>query len=210
MSVTTDTVGEGAEVLGSLADLFLLVAQYMLEGPDERLHGVLGDLEWAGTMEDAGLLSAGLEGRVLDLPGHRREWERRLRVPGDGYVPPYEQHYHRGKATVDFSAQAASERLFRRAGYSKAPYGDVQADHLGHQARFAGALMERLAACHEREDGEGAERVTTWLEGLVRDRCWWWGAFAETLAGATDCLQVRRLAGLVGRLPAAAVPPRTG
>jgi len=172
--------GGGADELRSLADLSLFLAAYFLEGPDARRHELLSDEGWCREFVEAGLLDS-VPSPVVGLDEHQRRFGELLRIPGDRFVPPFEQAYHEGKATVEFSAPAACEQLYRRAGYSRDPFSNVEPDHVGHQLRFLAGLLERRATKLEAGDVDGARVVATWVHGLINDRCWWWRGMAARL-----------------------------
>ncbi len=192
---------EGAGEARPLADLCLFLAQYFLQGPSGRLDDVLRDPAWSAGLQRAGLLREDPGGEPAGLSTHHAEFEDLLRIPGERFVPPFEQAYHAQKATVEFSAPAACERVYQHAGYDRAPFGAVQADHAGHQLRFLSALLGRLGDTQERGDEDAVLRILTWRDGFLRDRCWWWPRFAERILERHPCRQIRLAAAL---LPASA------
>jgi len=171
--------GDGGNSVRHLAGLFLFAARYFLSGPDEEIHGILGDSQWWALLRETGLANGEPRGKTVDLDWHRSAFETLFRIPGDGFVPPYEQAYHEGKATVNLSATAECAKVYQAAGYEAAPFAGVQRDHIGHHLRFLSALLEREADCLDRGEVEAAERVVTWEEGFLADRCWWWPRFVE-------------------------------
>ncbi len=203
-AVSPSRNGEGAEELRSLARLALFLATYFLEGPDEERHRILSDPEWLAAMERSGLLATRPAGRTATLAEHRRRFEALLRIPGDDFVPPFEQGYHEQKATVEFSAPGACQQVYRRAGYALEPYAAVQPDHVGHQLRFLSALLEKYADRLDEGDDHGAAVVKTWIRGFVNDRCWWWPQLADRLLEAGLPLELEGAARLLAGLEAAA------
>ena len=192
--------GDGGARSRHLAGLLLFAARYFLSGPDERLHGILGDEEWWRSLHEAGVVGPRPEGPGGDLDAHRGQYNELLRVPGSRFVPPFEQAYHEGKATVDASAPGECARVYREAGYQTAPYAGVQADHIGHQLRFVAALLEREAECADRGEETAVERVRTWQEGFLADRCWWWPRFAADVRSRAPQREVAAAADLVAGL----------
>lgn len=205
---TSSVTREGAGPSRPLADLFLFLAQYYLEGPSDRLDAVLRSAAWPEELKQAGLLDESPGGEPAGLSAHRLEFEGLLRIPGEGFVPPFEQAYHTQKATVEFSAPAACERVYQHAGYDRAPFVAVQADHVGHQLRFLSALLGRLGDAHERHDGDAVLRVLSWRDGFLRDRCWWWPRFSGKILERGPCRQVRLAAVLLPALARACPPGR--
>ena len=165
-----------------LAGLFRFVASYFLEGPNTALEDVLSDTRWRGDLIESGLLGeAEIPDRLLSKNRHSEMFLRFFRIPGDSYVPPFEQAYRKGKATVESSAVGECTEIYETAGYDRAPFKHMQSDHVGHQARFVAALLEREADCLDRSDAEATATVTTWRAGFLRDHCSWWDTFSERI-----------------------------
>ena len=176
---TTNVPGDDAAAPRHLAGLVLFAARYCLSGPDEEVHRILGNAAWWGSLEEAGLAPGQPSGSPVDLEQHRSLYQAFFWIPGNAFVPPYEQAYREGKATVDSSATAACTSIYRVAGYDAAPFDDVQRDHIGHQLRFLSALLEREADCRDQDDIGAASRVVSWEEGFLAEHCWWWPRFTE-------------------------------
>jgi TorA maturation chaperone TorD len=193
-------LGDEGEALALLAELLNLAGEYFLRGPDPRLDALVSAHEWRANLRRAGLLDDTPDGRLLDAQDHERTFATLLRVPGGDFVPPFEQAYHASDSTGTLPARLACQRVYDTAGYEKAPFGSSQADHVGHELRFLGALAEREAECSRRGDADAARRVATWRRGFVRDRCSWWREFTDRLGDSTDCLQIRIMAALVRNL----------
>jgi len=202
--------GERDAIARHLAGLFLFAGKYFLSGPDEEVHGILSDSQWWGSLEESGLVDGQPEGESVNLSRHLAAFNSVCRIPGDGFVPPFEQAYHERKATVELSAPGECAKLFRAAGYEMAPYAGVQPDHIGHQLRFLSALLEREADCVDRGEEEAAKRVRTWQEGFLADRCWWWPRFAGDIQSKSPPFELAAAAGLLVGLHAALAGERPG
>jgi hypothetical protein len=200
------TSRDGAGDARPVADLCLFLAQYYLQGPSGPLDDVLTNPAWASGLQQAGLLLEDPGGEPAGLSAHRAEFEDLLRIPGGRFIPPFEQAYHAQKATVEFSAPAACERVYQHAGYDRAPFAAVQADHVGHQLRFLSALLGRLGDAAERNDGDAVLRILTWRDGFLRDRCWWWPRLSDKLLERHPCRQIRLAAALLPALTRACHP----
>ncbi|MCP4896434.1 MAG: molecular chaperone TorD family protein [bacterium] len=175
-----------------LAGLFRFVAGYFLEGPTEASDAVLANPQWRIDLVQSGLLSEqGTDDEIAPLKEHTHQFLRVFRVPGDAFVPPFEQAYRKGKATVDDSAVGQCATVYDEAGYELEPFKHIQADHIGHQARFLAAILDREAECLEREDRDAAATVATWRTGFLLERSAWWSSLAERAGGQEVCGQVR-------------------
>jgi len=197
---------EGTGNARPLQDLFLFLAQYYLEGPSGSIDEVLQNAAWPAELKQAGLLSEDPGGETAEISAHRSQFGDLLRIPGERFIPPFEQAYHAQKATVEFSAPAACERVYQHAGYDRAPFVAVQADHVGHQLRFLSALLGRLGDALERKDRDAVLRILTWRDGFLRDRCWWWPRLSDKLLERHPCRQIRLAAALLPALTRACHP----
>ncbi len=199
---------EEADAVRLLADLCLFMAQYFLQGPDERLDGLMGEAVWLNQLKKARLVPDNPGGEVANLPTHKREFEALLRIPSGSFVPPFEQAYHDRKATVQFSAPAACERVYGSSGYDLSPFTGVQPDHVGHQLRFLAALFDRLGKSTREGDSDAVMNILSWRSSFLRDRCWWWPRFGGDLLQKRPCRQIRVAATLLSNLGTALVPEK--
>ena len=197
---TENLPGDDAASLRHLAGLFLFAARYFLGGPDEEIHRILGDAAWWGSLEEGGLVHGRPPGSPVDLERHRSSYQALFLIPGDGFVPPFEQAYREGKATVDSSATTACTLIYRSAGYDAAPFGGVQRDHIGHQLRFLSALLEREASSRDQGDPDAAKRVASWETGFLAEHCWWWPRFVERVLGTEPPAEISAAVLLVAGL----------
>lgn len=187
-----------------LAGLFRFVAGYFLAGPTEASQAVLADPQWRSELASGGfLVPRSFDDPPLPLQEHTRQFVRTFRVPGDSFVPPYEQAYRKGKATVDDSAVGGCAAVYEKAGYELDPFQHIQADHIGHQARFVSAILEQEATCLDRGDEEEAATVATWRTGFLEEHCSWWQAFGKRVAERGLAAQVCLVAALASSLATA-------
>ncbi len=196
-----EAAGDGRLVAGMLR----FVAGYFLRGPDDETEEILTDVEWQRATTESGLTPAAVaDAPVDDLDGHERQFAELFRVPGTAFIPPFEQAYRGGKATVDGSATTECLQLYAAAGYQLHPFKHVQADHAGHQARFVAALLEQEEDCLGTGEAETAATVATWRRGFVAEHCGWWSSFSDRVAAAGACRQIRTVAALLASLGGAA------
>jgi TorA maturation chaperone TorD len=184
-----------------LSDLLRLIAGYFLEGPNADVEEVISDSDWQSGLVDAGLVSrAQIDAAAATPEDHSHEFLRMFRIPGDLFVPPFEQAYREGKATVDRAAPLECQRVYTAAGYDLAPFKHIQTDHIGHQARFLASVLEREAECLEQDNTEEASTAATWRVGFVKEHCRWWAEFAERAADAHPCQQILVVTGILDSL----------
>ncbi len=186
-----------------LAGLFRFVAGYFLAGPSEDTEKVFVDPEWRHNLVDCQLLAEDLaDERMLSEKEHGRQFLSTFRIPGDSFVPPFEQAYRKGKATVDESAVSGCTVVYESAGYELAPFKQIQTDHIGHQARFVAAVLEQEADCLEREDIDAAATVATWRTGFLQKHCAWWSSLNERVDRQGIHGQIRLVTALAAALAA--------
>lgn len=188
-----------------LAELFRFAAGYFLRGPDDETEKVLADPDWCAAAIDSGLVSA--EAVAKPMAEHMEQNHQFLsmfRIPGSSFIPPFEQAYREGKATVDDAAVTECLQVYEAAGYKLPPFKHVQGDHLGHQARFLAAILDQEAGCLDKRDEEAAASVATWRTGFVDEHCGWWATFAERVEAARPCRQIRTVTTLLPSLAKAA------
>lgn len=192
--------------LRRLAELLLFAAGYFLKGPHEAADAVLTDPDWYDATVDSGLLPAAVtEAALADGDEERRQFSATFRIPGARFVPPFEQAYREGKAGGDDDAVGECLRLYAAAGYQLAPFGHVQADHAGHQARFLAVVLEQEADCLSQAD-PSACTVATWRAGFVAEHCQWWVQLSDRVAASGACRQLRAATALLARLAEAVAP----
>lgn len=184
-----------------LAGFFRFAAGYLLKGPDDETEKVLADPEWIAAVVDSGLVPE----RIAALPAAERadqnhQFMTRFRIPGDRFIPPFEQAYRDGKATVDDAAVSECLQVYAVAGYQLEPFTHIQADHVGHQARFLAAVLEREADCLEQDDGDGPATVRTWRTGFIDEHCSWWAELASRVSDDTLCRQIQTVVHLLSGL----------
>lgn len=196
-----EAAGDGRLVAGMLR----FVAGYFLRGPDDETEEILTDVEWQRATTESGLIPAAVADETLiDLDEHRRQFSELFRVPGTAFIPPFEQAYRGGKATVESSATTECLRLYAAAGYRLHPFKHAQADHAGHQARFLAALLEQEAGCLADGEAGTAATVATWRQGFVAEHCGWWTDFSDRATASGACQQIRTAATLLASLGRAA------
>jgi TorA maturation chaperone TorD len=208
--VTEDVTGGSEEAAQRrlLSDLLRLIAGYFLEGPNPDVEEVISDSDWQSGLVEAGLVSrVHIDAAAATPEDHSHEFVRMFRIPGDRFVPPFEQAYREGKATVDRAAPLECQRVYTTAGYDLAPFKHIQTDHVGHQTRFLASVLEREAECLELENTEQASTAATWRVGFVRDHCQWWTDFTERVADARPCQQVRVVADILCSMQAVLAEP---
>ncbi|RMG46600.1 MAG: hypothetical protein D6718_05235 [Acidobacteria bacterium] len=187
-----------AAVREHAADLVDLAGSYFLGGPTPELERLLRRPRWIPGLVASGVLAADPGGRFADPDRHAREFEALFRIPDRtrAVVPREGAHADEGGRP----AAAACRLLYARAGYDMAPFRHLGPDHIGHQLRFAAALLRREAACLERHDDGARARVRSWIEGFAEEHGAWWSRFAEEALRRARSRQVRVMAALAGRV----------